>query len=224
MAKSRFSVEGATLGCEYWEVHWFPKDHQCSNLPHPHFAFVPNSFSPLIRSHVDTLFAWKILISVRVTILSYSLTFVSGDSAQWVNYSSQHKCVAWSYTLCRPGPFVASAHLPWLPPCHFWAGWFGHTKSDSWPSGFKCDLWGHMTEHVHSEIAVGFLSLEIIASSSSQNSVLFLVYLLWHNSQYVQKQISCNKEEIKALVCSSQLSLMFLSNLVVQNLCSFRTH
>lgn len=97
MAKSRFSVEGATLGCEYWEVHWFPKDHQCSNLPHPHFAFVPNSFSPLIRSHVDTLFAWKILISVRVTILSYSLTFVSGDSAQWVNYSSQHKCVA---TLC----------------------------------------------------------------------------------------------------------------------------
>lgn len=148
--------------------------------------------------------------------LSYSLTFVSGDSAQGVNCSSQHKCVAWRYTLCRPGPFVASAHLPWLP-CHFWAGWFSHTKSDSWPSGFKCDLWGHMTEHVHSEIGVP------LTRHHSQNSVLFHVYLLWHNSQYVQKWISCNKEEIKVLVCSSQLSLMFLSNLIVQNLCSFRT-
>ena len=67
VAKPTFSVEGATLGRGYWEVHWFLEDHQCSSLPHPCFAFVPDSFSSLIPSHASTLFAWKILISVQVT-------------------------------------------------------------------------------------------------------------------------------------------------------------
>lgn len=67
VAKPTFSVEGATLGRGYLEVHWFLEDHQCSSLPHPCFAFVPDSFSSLIPSHASTLFAWKILISVQVT-------------------------------------------------------------------------------------------------------------------------------------------------------------